>query len=488
MKINMILAAAASAFLFAGCYDLDKFPNDQLSSGTFWKTQEQFDQGMAAIYNQMQNNDVYGTYFGLDCLGSIGSGYDGPAFTPIGRGTYAVNEGTCANRWSALYEGVARANLLIQNIDKAEMSEELKTRYAGEAKFMRALYYSQLLDFWGGVPIYDETVVVSENFSQMLSPRSSASEVREFILNDLDAAIASLPAHSEWSSADHGRATKGAAQALKGKVFLYAKQYAEAAAMFETVVKSGQYSLYPSYEDLFKPGGDDSDEMIFAIQNIGGVGQNYGVPTTFYMGTRSSYGSCWDNVTLATDFVDTYEWKDGRPFDWEEVIPGFTTSNDVKKATFVAQLSSDTKTVASYPEAREKLLQMYEDRDPRMSATAILPYTMYKGWVSNNPKMCEYVIASGTNETNGFIRVNNGWYIYLFRKFVAEHDMDGLINNRADTPINFPIIRYADVLLMLAECYNEQGKQSEAVELVNQVRARVGMPGLNSGPDRKSVV
>ena len=73
--------------------------------------------------------------------------------------------------------------------------------------------------------------------------------------------------------------------------------------------------------------------------------------------------------------------------------------------------------------------------------------------------------------------------MYLWRKFVAKYDMDGAINNRADTPINFPIIRYADVLLMLAECYNEMGRQADAVALINEVRARVDMPGINSGPD-----
>lgn len=80
------------------------------------------------------------------------------------------------------------------------------------------------------------------------------------------------------------------------------------------------------------------------------------------------------------------------------------------------------------------------------------------------------------------IRVNQNFETYLWRKFVAEYNMGGAINNRAHTPINFPLIRYADVLLMLAECYNEEGKQDDAVGLINEVRARVNMPGINSGP------
>ena len=92
------------------------------------------------------------------------------------------------------------------------MSDELKTRYKSEARFMRALYYFTLLDFWGGVPIYDETTIVAEDFSNMLKPRSSAEEVRTFIIKDLDEAIAHLPA--DWDESNKGRATSGAAMAL----------------------------------------------------------------------------------------------------------------------------------------------------------------------------------------------------------------------------------------------------------------------------------
>ena len=242
--------------------------------------------------------------------------------------------------------------------------------------------------------------------------------------------------------------------------------------------------MYSDYENLFKPGGDESSEMIFAIQNIGGVGTDFGMPMTFYMGSRASYGSCWNNVMAATDFVDSYEWKDGRAFDWNEVIPGFNENDAVKKETFYATLNEGLNKVATYPAAKDKLLEMYNKRDPRMMASIIMPYTTYKGWYSNAPMDTEYVITekSGqTNEKNGFIRVNGNYEMYLWRKFVAEYDMNGAINNREDTPINFPLIRYADVLLMLAECYNQTDQQTKAVDLINQVRARVDMPGLNSG-------
>ncbi len=128
---------------------------------------------------------------------------------------------------------------------------------------------------------------------------------------------------------------------------------------------------------------------------------------------------------------------------------------------------------------------MYAQRDPRMMASIILPYTHYEGWAKNASADHEYVIAKGMGipANYGLINVNGNHEAYLWRKFVPEADMNGAINNRADTPINFPSCVLADVLLMQAECLNELGKSDEAVALINQVRARAGMPGLNSGPD-----
>ncbi len=480
---KLFLSCAASLLLMSGCYDLDLYPEDELSSGTFFQTQDHADQAMMAIYNQMTDNDVFGRQFGFDCLGSVASGFDGPSYPNIGRGTYTTSESAVSGKFEALYEGIARANVVLQNVDNCDMDDDLNTQYKAEARFMRALYYFELLNYWGGVPIYDESTVVAEEFLNMTLPRNTAEEVRAFIIADLDEAIASLP--DEWDTENYGRATSGAANALKGKVLLYNEQYDEAATYFETVINSGLYALYSDYAGLFEPEGDASSEMIFAVQNIGGVGQDYGMPTTFYMGSRSSYGSCWNNVMAATDFVDSYEWKDGRPFDWEEVIPGFNESDDIKAETFYATLTSDATEVETYPEARETLLEMYDQRDPRMQASVIMPYTWYEGFVSNAAVDCEYVIdrEKAVSEYNAFIRVQGNYEYYLWRKFVAKYDMDGAINNRQDTPINFPIIRYADVLLMLAECYNEMGRGVDAISLVNQVRARVDMPAINSGPE-----
>lgn len=485
MKFSKILMAAmtVSTLSLSSCYDLDRYPDSQLSSGTFFKTEAHAKQAMMAVYSQMQNDNVFGfAGFSLDCLGGVSFGYDNPSFQTIQRGTIAVNAGYFSNFWTNTYEGIARANNVLQHIDEVDMSDQLKAQYIGEAKFMRAVYYFYLLNLYGGVPIYDETTIISEEFLEMVKPRNTEEQVRSFIISDLDAAIASLP--PSWDTSNAGRATSGAATALKGKVLLYAGQYTEAFNCFNTVIISGKYGLYPDYAGIFLPGGDESNEMVFAIQNLGGVGQDIGMPLCFYLGTRSSFGSCWNNVMAAKTFVESYEWADGRPFDWEDVFPGYNSDADLRAEIWYSETNAANNKVETYTPYKDQLLEMYSKRDPRMEASIILPYTHYIGWQKNATKDFEYVLIDGMaiSDNGDIIRVNNNYESYLWRKFVPEADMNGAINNRADTPINFPLIRYADVLLMQAECLNEMGKPGDAVELINQVRDRAGMPRLNSGP------
>ena len=161
-KYKLIAVLAASMAFTTGCYDLDVFPEDQLNSTTFFQTQAHADQAMMGVYSLMTDEDVFGRQFGFDCLGGVGSGYDPASYATIARGTYTSSEGFVTNKFQKLYEGISRANIVLQNVDKCDMTEELKERYKAEAKFMRALYYFTLMDFWGGVPIYDETTIVED--------------------------------------------------------------------------------------------------------------------------------------------------------------------------------------------------------------------------------------------------------------------------------------------------------------------------------------
>lgn len=403
------------------------------------------------------------------------------------KGTYTDRTGTVQSRWQTLYNGIFRANLMLQNVDNVDMSDDLKVIYKGEAKFMRALHYFYLLDYYGGVPLYDETTIVSNEFMDMKKTRSTVEETRQFILDDLNDAVDVLPV--KWESSDYGRATRGAAIALRGKVKLYAQDYEGARADFEEIVNDPNsrgygYKLNDSYPDLFTTVADQSAEMIFTVQAINGVNSEYGIAYPLRLGTRSTYGSCWNNCMPTDILADMYENKDGSKFSWEAYFPGITNNREMQDETFKAVLSEDFKTVAQYPAEKDKIRQAYENRDPRLEQTLITPYSHYLGCVSLVPKSMEYVLASGVNEANGFIRDNLGHYNYYWRKFVPEGDMDGVLDDRSHSPVDFPLIRYADVLLMLAECYNELDRQDDAVAMINRVRQRpsTDMPALNSGP------
>ena len=233
---------------------------------------------------------------------------------------------------------------------------------------------------------------------------------------------------------------------------------------------------------MFKPGGDESSEMIFAVQNLGGASTAYGMPV-HYIANRASYGGCINCLVPSVELVDMYEYKDGRPFDWDELFPGFSTNKSIKEKVFYSTFDEKGQYVAAYPENVDKLRKMYSERDPRMESTIILPYTenLYKGWVNNAKKDCEMVLAPSNpaNETYGYCRNAFGHNTYLYRKFTPEYDMDGLIADRFHSPVNFPIIRYADVLLMYAEAKTELGEIDNSVyQAINEVRQRksVNMP------------
>lgn len=473
--------------LFNACYDLDQFPHDKVSSGTFWKTEEHAHQAMVAMYATLRNINGFGAYFNNDALGDIACDYNNWQMPQIIKGTYTDRTGIVQSRWQTCYDGIFRANLLLQNIADVDAPETVKEVYIGEARFIRALYYFYLLDFYGGVPLYDETTVVSNEFMNMKKERSTEDETRKFILEDLDEAARVLPI--KWESGEYGRVTRGAAIALRGKVKLFAKDYIGAKEDFEEIVKDPNgkgygYYLHDEYSELFTEEGEKSSEIIFSIQAFSAPNLYYGMPYPTRLGTRSSFAGGWNNCMPTVNLVDMYENKDGTNFSWNDYFPGFYEDKNLQKQIFEAVLAPDRKSVEKYPTEIDKIRQAYENRDPRLEQSIITPYARFYGCYGLTPKWMEYVLAVGVNEANGFIRDNLGHFNYYWRKFVPEGDINGKLLSRDNSPVDFPLIRYADVLLMLAECYNELEDQTSAVSMINQVRMRpsTNMPLLNSGP------
>ncbi|MDR1098376.1 MAG: RagB/SusD family nutrient uptake outer membrane protein [Tannerella sp.] len=484
-KITVYLLIAIAGFSLNGCYDLDTYPGDTLGEGLFWKTEDHVEQALMGVYQVMRQGNAYGMQFAFDHYGDLAYVYD--LSQAITYGTYTERSGEVQGRWQTLYEGIQRANGFIRQVPELSfLSDGAKASYIAEARFLRGLFYFTLMDIFGGVPYYDETVNVNAEYADMKKPRNSADEIRSHVLDDLSEAVAQLPATRP--EAEYGRATKGAAYALRGKVYLYAKDWQKAISDFEEVAYNRSnnygYALDADYARIFKLyNGAKSSEMIFAIQNKSGVGTEYGMPMNFYMGTRSSYGSCWNNSMPATTLADSYECPDGKPFNWDDIFPGYNAATpDQRKALLSVELTSGVVTGLRSADTA-KILSAYTNRDPRLMATLIVPYSWYGGWISNAPKDMLFALDYNVqgNENFGTMRNNKGWVTYFWRKFVTEGNLDGAMSNREHTPFEFPLIRYADVLLMLAEAYNEDGQLDKAVTELNKVRARVNLPGLNSG-------
>ena len=485
---------AACALMLGGCESLDYTPGDQMSGQTFWQTEDHARQAAVGMYAAMKSSWCFGLEFTFDMCSDIADGTS--PWADISRGsTFASNSSGVQNHWQYLYELVHRCNTVIRNVSTMPISAETIDRVTGEAKFLRAMAYFRMLNCWGGVPYYDETCDINEQFATLNAPRSTPDEIRTHIIDDLTDAIAALPV--SWDAADLGRATKGAAYALRGKVYLYDRQWDKAIEDFEEIVYNKTanygYALHPDYNELFRLyNGNHSPEMIFSIQSIDGNTAGYALDIVSYFGNKSTMRLIASNcIVPSTTLVDMYERLDGSPFDWDELFPGFNDGDSQlrRKYMSVAIDQGSTKVTSTLDCDTSLVMDAYRLRDPRLCLNVITPYSHYLGTdAGSNPMDKQFVLADASQggapmEAMAFIRNSEGWNSYFWRKWIPTGNLDGYWGEYNRTPYEFPLIRLGDVILMLAEAYNENGDTDKAVDEVNKIRARVNMPGLNSGPE-----
>ncbi len=186
MKFNISLAGSivALAVSLSACESLDFTPADQMSGQTFWKTEEHARQAAVGMYAAMKAPWCFGMEFTFDMCSDIADGTS--PWVDISRGSsFASNSSGVQNHWQYLYELVHRANTVIRNVATMPISQETIDRVTGEAKFLRAMAYFRMLNCWGGVPYYDESCDINNEFANLDSPRSSADEIRGHILDAL---------------------------------------------------------------------------------------------------------------------------------------------------------------------------------------------------------------------------------------------------------------------------------------------------------------
>jgi hypothetical protein len=343
------------------------------------------------------------------------------------------------DRWNGFFGAVARTNILLANIDRipaAKIDAARKARYVGEARFLRGVFYLQLVSMFGDVPMPLTPLTDAEARKLTNTP---AAKVYDQILADFDAAASALP--TSYTGADIGRATKGAALAFKARAALYAGRFQIAADAAKAVMDLGVYRLHPDYGQLFLYAGENSPEIIFTrrySKTAQASGQNNNIFNEFGPPSNSATG----HIVPIRNLVDSYQMTDGKSIT---ASPLYNAAPD----------------------------KMYLNRDPRLAATILFPGASWDGrtydsrpkGISTQPEAIDL-----QNENTSVTGLNIRKYIDLTDK--ADRNNGG---------IDIILMRYADVLLMYAEAKVALGQaDASALAAVNQVRARVSMPALTT--------
>lgn len=242
----------------------------EFSSDTFYQNDIQAKQALNGVYNAISfssfSNDlwVFGDIASDDAVKGGNPG-DQSEITYIDEFNVDANNGIISNYWTYSYESIARANNVIANVPAVTMDEAMKNQLIGEAKFIRAYSYFNLVNVFGKVPLKLLPQLTQETIQV---PLSEVSDIYLQIEKDLSEAAIVLPV--SYSSVDLGRVTRGAALAMLGKANVYQGNWAAAIGNFQQVEALGIYHLLPSYADNFKLANENSSESIFEIQHVTG--------------------------------------------------------------------------------------------------------------------------------------------------------------------------------------------------------------------------
>jgi hypothetical protein len=408
-SLKRIAAISVLALTPLACDDfLDKPVQGELLSQVFPTTAQDALGATNAVYNTLRDGAFNSGLFPIfdimsDDAHKGSNPTDGAAnIGPYDRFQHIATEGSLMSWWSVLYQGIKRANVVLEKVATIEMDGALKARYLAEARFLRALYYFDLVRAWGDVPM-----VVAVDTQANLE-RSPKADIYALIVGDLTAAIESLPEKSQYAAADLGRATKGAAKALLGKVYLYQGDYANAEKYLLEVINSGQYSLMPSFTDANSKAGEFGAESVFEVGAIGVEGlEKGGAQYGNVQGVRGMPNRGWGFNRPSLDLMNAFETDDPRR---EQTI------------IFLGEVVDGITIVGDDPSTPD------ETRDGSGNLLEIECYNQ-KVW------------TPGTNVPSQF-----------------DH--------------NRRLIRYADVLLMAAEVLNHNGKDADALGYLNMVRER----------------
>ncbi len=423
MRYRLFKNGLVIAMLFAACNeaDLDKLNPNGGTPESYFTTEDELTKGVNAVYAKAQSIQLTGReWFFLHDLRSddvaSGGGQLEGARNQILTGAHLPPNAVLTSVWTGFYRTIHRANAVIDgSANTQNISDELKARLVAEARFLRAWAYSELIVLWDDVPLYSTTVrSLSES-----QPRASVSDVYQFITTELTEIQAQLPL--TYSGANVGRATRGAAQALLGRVYMERGLdfYDEAKVELDKVRTSGVYALEDDYVDNFLEETSFNGESIFEI--------GFGNDQFNWDADGNSAGNVEGNSR-------TQEYS---AIGWRNLIP----SNSL---------------IAEY----ERTSNGFAENDPRFSDNF---YRIGDEFNNGNSVLTDALVQGNLSNFEG------GQEKISWRKYTSIYKNAATFYTGA---MNMRIIRYAEVLLNLAEVENELGNQATAIGYLNEVRNR----------------
>ena len=474
MKKKIYIVIILLLTIIFACDDgfLDKSPYDGLSSSMIFNSDANATMAINGVYTQVAQTSFNWQFFcfitnigpeGL-CLWRAAWGM---SWT---QGLGTIRDARVLNYYRNFYRPISYANAVISGLEENEMvSEDLRGRIIGEAKFLRALCYFYLYNIFGDVVIIDEPILSDEQYKE----RSPKNEVIELVISDLTDAIGKLPV--AYESGDLGRVTKGAAIAMLGKVYLYEEQWADAAGQFEKLLSSPYtYELVDNFGDNFYWQTQNNSESVFELQfNMeAGLGSDF----IHVYGNRVTGGAQGDEYSVVSQKVfKFYTHNDGSPIDFSTMPPDEGYPDDVAWGLDIMDWYQTTM----------------EDVDKRLHQSVIIPGSTYLGKGGVDYKLYwPYKPYIGADPPPIRVTLNDEG-VLLVRKFLTLGDE--LTLGEYDGPANIPVIRFADVLLMYAEAKNEVSASpgTEVYNAINRVKTRAGIvnatPGLSKEEMRREI-
>ncbi|WP_163421981.1 RagB/SusD family nutrient uptake outer membrane protein [Flagellimonas sp. CMM7] len=401
-----------------GCSELDQINPNELSESAFWQTEQDLEQGIIAAYDVLQFWETYGQNFHIlySGLSDEGTNEHPFEFNALVRFTLSDSDEFGGPHWVNNYALISRAYQVLENEPRFG-----KPEIAGQAEFLIALGYFNLVGLFG------ENVAYVDRVQQPSDRPSSAENGQIYALMEsmLLSAIQKLPL--SWPENQYGKVTKGAAQALLAKTYFQQQRYAEAEPLLKAIIDSNQYSLLPVFNDNFRETGAVNPEALFVVNFIENGPTN-----------------------------ETDSHRRHQVFSPSE---GGGAFGDIQCSNMILNAFQREETAAG-------------SKDSRMDYTIIYPGSSltYYG-------LSGQVWADGAPNQD----LVTGFYKYSEQENV-ENNVDPVSGSQtfmailADGGTDYVVIRYADILLMYAEALNAAGNTAQAVQYVDQVRARSGRP------------